>query len=104
MRPARLSRRSTVTPSDSVAEPIGSTRLSAAESQQLLQAATATAPAPPCNQSATQIVGARFYRPDGSGGANLTIEIDGCQRLNIPRLTTIRTAPTPLLQQLDAKP
>ncbi|GAA2048006.1 hypothetical protein [Williamsia deligens] len=86
------------------AEPIGSTRLSPEASTQLLHDSTATPTAPPCGRYATEIAGAQLFRPDGSGGANLTIELDGCRRLNIALFTTIRTAPTPLLQLLAGGP
>lgn len=81
---------------------IGSTRLSPAASTQLLRDVTASPTAPPCNQPATQIAAARLLRPDGSGGANFTIEADGCKRMTVSRFTPLLVAPTALIQQASA--
>ena len=79
---------------------LGQTQMTTESSNQLLRAALAAPSAPPCTQPATQVAATRLFRPDGSGGSVLTVELDGCKRLSIDRFIDLRTAPADVIRQV----
>ncbi len=59
----------------------GSRRLSVADSRRVAVAGTTAPPASACDRTASEVVALRLLRPDGSGGGQMLVEIDGCRRV-----------------------
>ncbi|MDJ0363097.1 hypothetical protein [Rhodococcus sp. H29-C3] len=58
-------------------------RLTLEQSRTLMQTVLQLPLAPPCEQSAQHFAAIELLRPDGSGGTQMQVELDGCKRLSL---------------------
>lgn len=56
-------------------------RLTLEQSRTLMQTVLQLPLAPPCEQTAQRYAVIELLRPDGSGGTQMQVELDGCKRL-----------------------
>ncbi|PZT98850.1 MAG: hypothetical protein DI630_18400 [Gordonia sp. (in: high G+C Gram-positive bacteria)] len=69
--------------------------LSAAQSADMIRTALTAPPAAPCTVEATRTAAVQLRRADGSGGAALSVELDGCRRVGQ------NAAPAALIEMLS---
>lgn len=58
-------------------------RLSRQQSSDLMEAASTAPLAGPCDRIAQRVASIDVLRPDGSGGTRVSVELDGCQRIDL---------------------
>ncbi|KQR99900.1 hypothetical protein ASG12_03825 [Williamsia sp. Leaf354] len=69
-----------------------SRRLTAAAASRVVRESISAPSAPACDTDATEVAVMPLYRPDGSGGATLSVETDGCRRVAVDHGLGYRTA------------
>ncbi|MCX6468881.1 MAG: hypothetical protein NTW76_06160 [Corynebacteriales bacterium] len=67
-------------------------RLTAADASRIVRESISAPSAPSCDTDATEVAVMSLYRPDGSGGATLSVETDGCRRVAVDYGLGYRTA------------
>jgi hypothetical protein len=69
--------------------------VSAKESADMIRSVLTAPGAPPCDLTATRMASVQLRRADGSGGATVSVELDGCRRVGL------HAAPAALIEVLN---